>query len=137
MLIVPAFPSVTYEDIGLTVKAKPQIHSTGDVSLELELSIRSLGATSLNGVPIINNRQYKGSITLSDGEPAVVAGSVTRNDTFSMNGIPGFGSVPGLNRIMTSNSRQEDQDELLLVITPHVENVRNASESTVWMTVAR
>jgi hypothetical protein len=134
---VPAFPSVSYEDLGLTVKAKPQIHSTGDVSLDLEMSIRSLGATSLNGVPIINNREYKGSITLANGEPAVVAGSLTRNDTFSMNGIPGFGSVPGLNRIMTSNSQQHDDDELLLVVTPHVEAAPNSSQSAVWMTVAR
>jgi Flp pilus assembly secretin CpaC len=130
---VPAFPSVSYEDLGLIVKAKPQIHSSGNVSLELEMAIRSLGATSLNGVPIINNREFKGSITLVDGEPAVVAGSLTRNDTFSMNGIPGFGSVPGINRIMTSNSQQHDEDELLLIVTPHVEAARAASQSTVWI----
>jgi pilus assembly protein CpaC len=97
------------------------------------MAIRSLGATSLNGVPIINNREFKGSITLVDGEPAVVAGSLTRNDTFSMNGIPGFGSVPGINRIMTSNSQQHDEDELLLIVTPHVEAARAASQSTVWI----
>jgi general secretion pathway protein D len=70
-----------------------------------------------------------------DGEPAVVAGSITRNETFSMNGIPGFGKVPGLNRIMTSNSRQEDENELLLVVTPHIESGRDSSGSTVWMTM--
>ena len=134
---VPAFPSVNYEDLGLTVKAKPQIHSSGNVSLELEMSIRSLGATSFNGVPIINNREYKGSITLEDGEPAVVAGSLTRNDVFSMNGIPGFGSVPGLNRIMTSNSQEHDEDELLLIVTPHIESAAAGAGSTVWMTTMR
>ncbi len=134
---VPAFPSVNYEDLGLTVKAKPQIHSSGNVSLELEMSIRSLGATSFNGVPIINNREYKGSITLENGEPAVVAGSLTRNDVYSMNGIPGFGSVPGLNRIMTSNSQEHDEDELLLVVTPHIESAAAGSGSAVWMTTMR
>jgi general secretion pathway protein D len=134
---VPAFPSVSYEDLGLSVKAKPQIHSGGNLSLQLELSIRSLGATSFNGVPIINNREYKGSITLADGEPAVVAGSITRNDTFSMNGIPGFGSVPALNRIMTSNSQQHDEDELLLIVTPHITSPPSTSGSTVWLTTMR
>ncbi len=134
---VPAFPSVNYEDLGLTVKAKPQIHSSGDVGLELELSIRSLGATSFNGVPIINNREYKGSLTLENGEPAVVAGSITRNDTYSMSGIPGFGTVPGLNRIMTSNNQEHDEDELLLIVTPHIESEPASSSSTVWMTTMR
>lgn len=130
---IPAFPSFNYEDLGLTVKIKPQIHSGGDVSMELEMSVRSLGATSFNGVPVINNREYKGSIRLADGEPAVVAGSVTRNETYSMNGIPGFGSFPLLNRIMTSNSQENDEDELLLVVTPHVVAAPAGSESTVWM----
>jgi general secretion pathway protein D len=134
---IPAFPSFNYEDLGLTVKIKPQIHSGGDVSMDLELSVRSLGATSFNGVPIINNREYKGSIRLADGEPAVVAGSITRTDTFSMSGIPGFGTFPGLNRIMTSNSQQHDEDELLLVVTPHIVASPGGSESTVWMSGAQ
>ena len=68
------FPSVSYEDLGLNVKVKPTIHGNGDVSLQLELQVRSLTGQSANGVPVISNREYKGSINLQDGEPAVVAG---------------------------------------------------------------
>src|SRR4029077_8648004 len=71
---VPPFPSVSYEDLGLNVKVKPTIHGNGDVSLVLELQVRSLTGQSNNGVPVISNREYKGSINLQDGEPAVVAG---------------------------------------------------------------
>ena len=71
------FPSVSYEDLGLNVKAKPTIHGNGDVSLQLELQVRSLTGQSANGVPVISNQEYKGSINLQDGEPAVVAGEVT------------------------------------------------------------
>jgi Flp pilus assembly secretin CpaC len=88
-------------------------------------------------VPVINNREYKGSIRLADGEPAVVAGSVTRNETFSMNGIPGLGRFPLLNRVMTSNSQENDEDELLLVVTPHIVAAPGGSESTVWMSGAQ
>ena len=115
-----AFPSFNYEDLGLNIKAKPTVHSDSDVTVELELQFRTLTGQSVNGVPIISNREYKGTITLSDGNPAVVAGSITRDETRSMNGIPGLGAVPGLNKIMTSNGKQEDQNELLIVITPHV-----------------
>ena len=95
---IPPFPSVSYEDLGLSMKAKPTIHGDGSVSLALELQVRSLTGQSNNGVPVISNREYKGSINLKDGEPAVVAGEVSTTDTRSMNGIPGLGAVPGINQ---------------------------------------
>ena len=130
----PAFPSFNYEDLGLTVKAKPTIHSTSDVSLQLELQIRALGTQNLNGVPVLSNREFKGSITLKDGEPAVVAGSVSHTEIRTLSGIPGLGTVPGLNQIMARNSKEDDEDELLVVITPHV--IRRAEQnpdSEIWM----
>jgi len=115
-----AFPSINYEDLGLTIKAKPTITPTNDVSLQLEINLRALAGASLNGVPVIGNREYKGSITLMDGEPAIVAGQVTHTEALAMSGIPGMGFVPGVNKITTSNSKQVEDDELLLVITPHI-----------------
>jgi general secretion pathway protein D len=129
-----AFPSFNYEDIGLTVKAKPLVNGNSDVGLQLELQFRTLGGQSLNGVPIISNREYKGSITLRDGEPAVVAGSVSRNEQRSLSGIPGLGAVPGLNKIMTSNTKEVDEDELLITITPRVISQLRQGASEVWMT---
>src|SRR5256885_12931753 len=73
------FPSFSYEDIGIDLKATPKIHlpeefafdpkspdhpttqSLGhkaSVTLELDLQIRSLTGQSFNGVPVISNRQY-------------------------------------------------------------------------------
>ena len=111
------------------------VNGSSDVSLQLELQFRSLQGQSINGVPVISNREYKGSINLMDGEPAVVAGSVSHSEQRSMSGIPGLGAVPGLNKVMTTNSKQEDDDELLIVITPRVTS-RGAREqsSEVWMT---
>jgi general secretion pathway protein D len=114
------FPSVTYEDLGLNVKVKPTVHRNGDVSVDLELQIRSLTGESANGVPVISNREYKGSITLKDGEPAAVAGEISRSDTLSMSGIPGLGLVPGLSQIMATNTKEEEDDELMIIVTPHV-----------------
>src|SRR5208282_1311148 len=81
---VAPFPSVSYEDLGLSLKAKPTIHGNRDVSLTLELQVRSLTGQSANGVPVLSNEEYKGSIRLRDGEPAVVAGEITTNDQRSM-----------------------------------------------------
>jgi len=128
-----AFPSFNYEDIGLTMKAKPQVNGDYDVSLALEMQLRTLTGASVNGVPVISNREYKGSIWLRNGEPAVVAGSVSRTEQRSLGGIPGMGAVPGLNQIMTTNMKEEDDDELLVVITPHVVRQATATNAEVWI----
>ena len=126
-------PSFNYEDIGLTIKAKPVVSGNNDIGLNLEVQFRTLTGQSLNGVPVISNREYKGSINLMDGEPAVVAGSVTHNEQRNLSGIPGLGSVPGVNQIMTSNSKQFDEDELLIVITPRVVNRAENQNTEVWV----
>jgi type II secretory pathway component HofQ len=127
------FPSISYEDLGLTIKAKPSINSSGLVILELEMQIRALGGTSLNGVPVITDREYKGSVGLLDGTQAVIAGSVSANDIRSLNGIPGLGQVPGLNHIAASNSMEHDEDQLLVVITPQVISTPDKASTELWL----
>jgi general secretion pathway protein D len=108
------FPSVSYEDLGLNLKAKPTIHGDDSVSLQLDLEVRSLTGESNDGIPVISNKEYKGSITLKNGEPAVVAGEVSRSDMFSIAGVPGFGML------LATNTKTTDDDELMIVITPQI-----------------
>jgi tetratricopeptide (TPR) repeat protein len=130
---IPPFPSVSYEDLGLNVKAKPVVHGDGSVSVQLELQVRSLTGQSDNGVPVISNREYKGSVTLRDGEPAFIAGEISKTDTLSMSGIPGLGAIPGLNQAMVNNTKKEEDDELMIAITPHV--IANFERTTppIWI----
>ena len=127
------FPSFSYEDIGLTVKAKPRVSGNRNVRLDLEMQFRTLSGQSINGVPVISNREYKGSINLKEGEPAVVAGAVTNNEQRTLTGLPGLGAVPGLNQIMTSNSKVVSEDELLIMITPHVVSRPDNQNAEVWI----
>jgi Flp pilus assembly secretin CpaC len=131
---VPPFPSVSYEDLGLSIKAKPVIHGDGEVSMALEMQVRSLTGQSSNGVPVISNEEYKGSIRLRDGEPAVVAGEITTNDERSMAGIPGLAAIPGLNQAATDNNLMKEDDELLIMITPHVVSNRGRVTDEIWVT---
>jgi general secretion pathway protein D len=130
---VPPFPSISYEDLGLSLKATPVIHAGGEVTIALELQVRSLNGDSSNGVPVISNQEYQGSIRLSDGEPAVIAGEITTNDQRSMSGIPGIAAIPGLNMAFSDNTRMKEDDELLIVITPHVVANRKPSTDEIWI----
>ncbi len=128
------FPSFSYEDLGVSLKAKPIVNGDSAVSLRLEMQLRTLAGPSYNGVPVISNREFQGSMTLMDGEPAVVAGAITRSEQRTLTGIPGMGAVPGLNQVMTSNGKQQEDDELLIVITPRViVPNRHGPRTTVWL----
>jgi type II secretory pathway component GspD/PulD (secretin) len=96
------------------------VQGDGSVTLHLELQVRSLTGQSANGVPVISNREYQGTINVKDGEPAVVAGEISKTDTLALTGIPGLGFMPGLNQLMVNNTKESDSDELMIVITPHV-----------------
>jgi len=129
------FPSFSYEDLGLTVKVKPSVHGTSDVSMQVEILFRTLGGTSLNGVPVISNREYKAGIALKEGEPAVVAGMVTKTEQKSLSGLPGFSKIPGLKVLAAESSKQEEDDELLIVITPYVVRGPDGKETPeIWLT---
>lgn len=130
-----AFPSFNYEDLGLTLKAKPLVHGNSDISVELELQFRTLGGTSVNGVPIISNREYKGGILVKGGEPAVVAGMITRTDQKSLSGLPLVSHVPGLRALSSESSKQEEDDELLILITPYVVRSPERKDAPeIWLT---
>jgi len=130
----PAFPSFNYEDLGLVLKAKPVVHGTSDVSLEMEIQFRTLSGTSLNGVPVISNREYKAGIALKEGEPAVVAGMITSQDQRALSGLPWFSNVAGLKTLTAESSKQEQTGELLIVVTPHIVRSAEVTESPeIWL----
>jgi general secretion pathway protein D len=129
------FPSFTYEDIGISVKATPQVLGDNSVNLKLEMSIKALTGTSYNNVPVISNREYNGTMSVLDGQPAVIAGMITESEQKSLSGIPGMGSLPVLGPATSNHTKNVTADDLLIVITPHIISpVRKTSPSDeVWL----
>jgi len=131
-------PSVSYEDIGLSLKVKPSIHGDADVGMGIDMQFRSLSGNNVNGIPVISNREYIGAIGLKNGERAVVAGEIDHTEKRSLSGIPGLGNVAGLNKVMAENSTENDEDELLVVITPHIlRETKGAPNNEIWITSNR
>lgn len=114
-------PQVQYEDLGLTLKMTPRIQQqTHEIALKLELKLESLGGTTLDGNPILNNKQFTGFITLREGESAVMISSMSRSQSNSVAGIPGLSELPGFQS--TTNSQKEfDTSDLIVLITPTLE----------------
>ncbi len=113
---VAPLPSVNYEDIGFNMKATPIIHRDNSVSIKLEMQIRSLGAMSVNGVPIINNREFNGFISAKDGESIMAAANLNHSESRTLQGFSLLTTISGLAKRET----METDDEMLVVLTPHV-----------------
>lgn len=117
---VAPFPSFNYEDLGLTLKATPTIHGSQYVSLKLEFQLRGLGSTQLNGIPVITNREYSGTISVPLGETAVLAGMVSKSEQISLSGVLGLSQLPLFGPALSVNNKQTDDAELLVTIRPEL-----------------
>jgi hypothetical protein len=113
-------PQFTYEDLGITLKTTPHYHSNGDITLVLDLQIQGLGTLQINSIPDITTRSYKGTITIQDGEPSLIMGTVSEQELRSTQGLPILSQLPGLKTLTSTNSKDRIHNELLIVITPHV-----------------
>jgi Flp pilus assembly secretin CpaC len=130
-------PQFTYEDLGITLKTTPHYHSNGDVTMALELQIQGLGTFSINNIPDITTRSYKGTITVHDGEQSVVMGLLSDQELRSTQGLPLLSQVPGLKTVLSQNSKEHIHNELLIVITPHiVRKPFHDKGSSVFWTIA-
>ncbi len=112
-------PSITFEDLGLVMKATPSVREK-DLTLKLELQLRALGSISVNGVPVISNREYTGTISAADGESVVIAGLISNTERRGLTGAPLLGQVPGAGVAFAKDSKDREGLELLIVMTPHI-----------------
>ena len=132
---VAAFPSFSYEDLGITLRATPQVHPgpPAEITLAVEFEIRALSSAALNGVPVISNRQFSGTVRLREGEQAGLAGMVSRNEQQSLSGLPGLGNLPILRHVLGDENKSATEDEILVVITPYIVRSPEALPSELWL----
>ncbi len=126
----PIVPSYSYEDLGVTLKATPQIGADSVVTLNMDFAIKALGSTSLNNIPTITNRQYTGTISLRDGETSVIAGTVDKSDTKTLSGMPWLSNLPGFGRAFSNNGRTTTADQMIILVTPHIITQKPDAEHT-------
>jgi hypothetical protein len=112
------YPGSEYEDIGIKVKATPTLHTTKDVTLQLEFEIKALSGSSVNGIPIISNRTVTQTVRLKENETSLVVGLLSQDETKSITGIPGLATLPAIGYAFGNRNTSYSDDELLFLITP-------------------
>ena len=119
-------PQVQYENLGLTLKATPQIERDRHVRMKLEVKIEALAGSALNGIPVLGSRAFISDIDIRDGESALLVSSMTRQESNVLSGIPGLTELPGMSWT-GSKSTQVTVGDLVLVVTPHIVNASPSS----------
>ena len=119
-LAATAFPGVEYLDIGTKVKATARIHPNDEVTLHLNLEISSLGAQTVNGIPIISNESVEQTIRLRENETTMVMGIRQPEVTNTLNGWPYVSSVPGVGLLGSDQGKTDQDSDIIVMITPRL-----------------
>jgi general secretion pathway protein D len=129
-------PPISYIDLGLGLKLTAAVHERNEVSLDIDADFKSLGAGSVNGIPVIADQQYQGKVRLEAGEWAIVAGLLQVTHTNNPTGIAGLSSIPVLGNLFRSQTREDDRNEILLVLKPRIVALppwESAPLKPIWM----
>jgi hypothetical protein len=133
---VPNVPMVEYQDLGLTLKATPNVIRNGEVALTIDMKIDALSGKSINDVPILNNRSYSGVVTVKQDQGVVLVSELDKQESRAVSGTPGISEIPGLNNL-TGKDTQKNYSTLLIVITPHVIRGTQAAGHSPMMRIER
>jgi len=128
----------TYKPIGIIMKVTPQVNAQGVIKMTLEPEVsQRQGDTSFGGagganIPIIATRKVKTTISLQNGHTMGIGGLLTSNRTSGGNKVPVLGEIPGLGRLFSNKSVNDEVTNLLIFITARTVSADGATTEEVF-----
>ncbi len=120
-------PQIQYEDLGLTLTAKPNVLKSGLVRLSITLKIEALTGQSSNNIPVLTSRNFTSDLIVQDGSTAVMLSDLSSTEAASVSGLPGLANLPGFQDTLADKLKETDSSELVMLITPRLVRRRPAS----------
>jgi general secretion pathway protein D len=126
--------NVEYRDIGLKLTMTPTVHLDGEVTVELNFEISSVGAAITAGgdlLPPVNTRNLDTFIKVRNGETRLLGGLLQTTDSVSNSRIPFLSDIPGLGRLFVSGPQEQTRTDVLISLTPRIVKVLERPEPEV------
>lgn len=118
------------ETFGVGLRFTPTVMENGRINLKVapevsELSPTGVAVTTANTsgstiLPLITTRRASTTLQVRDGQSFAIGGLIKNNITGSLKALPGVGELPIIGSLARSTSFQQDQTELLFVVTPRL-----------------
>jgi len=114
-----------YKPFGVELVFVPTVLSRGTINLRIEPSVSELdfaNAVAIGGtlVPALTSRSARTTVELRDGQSFAVAGLLQTRNVQNVSQLPWIGSVPVLGTLFSSKSYQQQETDLVIIVTPRL-----------------
>lgn len=117
--------TIDYRQYGVALQFTPHVLSKEKISLTVAPEVSELsdiGAVELNGfnVPALTTRRAETTVELGSGQSFAIAGLLQNGNSTNISKFPGLGDIPILGALFRSSEFQNDQTELVILVTPYI-----------------
>ncbi|NYT83145.1 type II secretion system secretin GspD [Alcaligenaceae bacterium] len=122
------FQTITREDVGLTLRIRPQISEGGTVKLALyqEVSAIDDARSSRETGIVTRKRALETNVLVDDGQIIVLGGLLEDTVSDSTRSVPLLGDIPVVGNLFRYDKRSHGKTNLMVFLRPHI--VRNARD---------
>jgi general secretion pathway protein D len=114
----------SYADVGLTLNITPQVHSSTEVTLRIEVTVSAVDQyVNIGGIsqPVIGQTKNNADIRLKEGEINILSSLSQSSDASTVGGLPGLTNIPILGQFLFgSSSKNKSTGELMIALIPHI-----------------
>lgn len=111
------FRTIERQDIGVSLKVKPQINEGDAITMEVEQEVSNISGTATNAVDIVTNkRSIKTTVQLEDGGLLVLGGLIDETIVESEQKVPLLGDIPFLGALFRYKRETGRKQNLLVFI---------------------
>jgi general secretion pathway protein D len=111
----------SYVNTGTIINVTPRVNAGGLVSLDIDAEVSVPGDAGASGAnPPIDQRRLKTTVTVSDGEPIIIAGLIREDNRRGTAGLPLLSRLPVIGGAFGTQSTSTTRSELLISVTPRV-----------------
>ncbi len=111
--------STAFKDAVLSLQVTPRITADDSIVMLLDVKQDTVGQI-YNGIPSVNTNQVRTEVLVDDGQTVVLGGIFQTIRNVSTDKTPLLGDIPQLGRLFRRKSERDDEQELLVFITPSI-----------------